>query len=64
MAFQNLKMAREPISFDDFGRDVARRRAEYEAKFGAINMPRNSGLRRTESKKSLLREIQAVGGNW
>jgi hypothetical protein len=57
-------MACEPISFDDFGRDVARRRAEYEAKFGAINMPRNSGLRRTESKKSLLREIQAVGGNW
>lgn len=64
MAFQNLRMAREPIPFDDFGRDVARRRAEYEAKFGAINMPRNSGVRRTENKKFLLREIQMLGGNW
>ena len=40
---------------------VKRRRAALSA---AINMPRNSGERRTESKKALLEAIEAVGGKW
>ncbi|MBB4641956.1 hypothetical protein [Rhizorhapis suberifaciens] len=58
MAFQNLKPDREPIPFDEFQRDLARRREAL----GEINMPRNSGKRRTESKKALLKAIKAAGG--
>jgi hypothetical protein len=40
-------------------------RAEYEAKYGEpFELPRNSGIRRTESKKALLKAIEDAGGKW
>lgn len=50
----------EPIDMQSFGRDLARRRAEYEVKKGAIPVPRNSGKRRTASKQALLDAINAI----
>lgn len=49
------------MTLDAFGQDVLRRRA---ALGGEINMPRNSGSRRTESKKALLKAIEDAGGKW
>lgn len=43
-----------------FGRDLARRRVEYEANNGPIPVPRNSGKRRTASKQALLDAINAI----
>ena len=48
------------VTLEDFGAEVMRRRA---ALVGGINMPRNSGKRRTESKKALLAAIEAAGGS-
>ena len=48
------------IDFVEYGRTLARARAEYEAKNGPIPVPRNSGTRRTESKKTLLDAINAI----
>ena len=45
------------LDFVEYGRALARRRAEYEAKYGPIPVPRNSGERRTASKKALLAAI-------
>ncbi len=50
----------EPIDLVEYGRDLSRRRAEYEAKNGPIPVPRNSGARRTESKRALLDAINAI----
>lgn len=49
-----------PVSFADFAADVARRRARV----GIVDMPRNAGNRRTESKKALLKAIEELGGKW
>jgi hypothetical protein len=49
------------MTLDEFGQNVLRRRA---ALGGEINMPRNSGTRRTESKKALLKAIEDAGGKW
>ena len=49
------------MTLEEFGEDVMRRRAALAA---PINMPRNSGKRRTESKKALLAAIEAAGGKW
>jgi hypothetical protein len=45
--------------------------AQYAAKLaarrellGQPELPRNSGTRRTESKKALLKAIKDVGGKW
>ena len=43
----------EPIDMIDFGRKLAARRAAA----GNPELPRNSGKRRTESKRALLAEI-------
>lgn len=48
------------ISLDDFGRDVERRRLAA----GVIEIRRNSGQRRTPSKRALLKAIEDSGGNW
>lgn len=48
-------------TLEQFGEDVMRRRAALGV---PINMPRNSGERRTESKKALLAAIEAAGGKW
>jgi uncharacterized protein Veg len=49
----------------EYGRWLTRRRAEIEAETGKpITVPRNSGKRRTPSKKALLRAIAATGKKW
>jgi hypothetical protein len=50
----------EAISMADFGRDLLRRRAEYEAKYGPVPAPRNDGARRTASKRALLAAVDAA----
>lgn len=48
------------ITLEALGADIERRRAES----GVTELPRNSGERRTESKRALLAEIAAIGGKW
>lgn len=50
------------IAFKSFAADLARRRAELG--ITDADIPRNSGLRRTASKKALLKAIKDAGGNW
>lgn len=50
----------QPIPLAELGADIARRRAAL----GDVDMPRNAGNRRTESKKALLKAIEAAGGKW
>ncbi|MFK4792156.1 hypothetical protein [Sphingobium sp. ZW T5_29] len=52
----------EPITLEELGRKIARRRAELG--ITDADMPRNSGTRRTASKKALLKAIKDAGGNW
>lgn len=49
------------IDFEQFAAQLAERRAALGKN---IEMPRNSGTRRTESKKSLLKAIEDAGGKW
>ena len=56
------KPKRPAINMEEFGRELARRRAELG--ITDADMPRNSGLRRTASKKALLKAIKDAGGNW
>jgi hypothetical protein len=44
----------------DLARDIAARRAEI----GLVAVPRNSGKRRTPSKRALLKAIAETGGRW
>jgi hypothetical protein len=60
MVFKTFKVKREAIPLDEFGRSIARRRAEV----GDIEIPRNSGTRRTASKRALLKAIEDAGGKW
>lgn len=48
----------------EYGRALAERRAAYEARNGAVPVPRNPGKNRTASKKALLRAIAATGKKW
>jgi len=48
------------IDMAAFGRDLACRRAAA----GDPVMPRNSGTRRTASKRALLAAIDKAGGDW
>ena len=50
----------EPVRFEDFAADVARRREAA----GNPEAPRNSGKRRTASKRALLKAIEEAGGRW
>lgn len=52
----------EPITLEELGRQIARRRAELG--ITDADIPRNSGTRRTTSKKALLKAIKDIGGNW
>jgi hypothetical protein len=53
------------IDMVEFGRELVHRRAEYEAATGKPpRIPRNSGKRRTASKRALLEEIEKAGGRW
>ncbi|WP_448663511.1 hypothetical protein ACG3SL_02235 [Sphingomonas sp. CJ20] len=51
----------EPATLEAFARDIAARR---EALGEPLVLPRNSGTRRTASKRALLKAIDAVGGKW
>ena len=44
----------------EFGRELARRRAEL----GNPELPRNSGKRRSASKRALLKAIEKASGRW
>ena len=49
----------------EYGRALAEFRADYEARTGRqLEVPRNSGKRRTASKTALLRAIAATGKKW
>lgn len=50
----------KPIPLDEFVAYVERRRQET----GITELPRNSGNRRTESKRALLKAIEDLGGKW
>ena len=50
------------IDMAKLGARIARRRAELG--ITDADMPRNSGLRRTASKKALLKAIKDAGGSW
>ncbi|WP_276204611.1 uL15m family ribosomal protein [Sphingomonas panacis] len=50
----------KPISLDDLAAYIERRRIET----GITELPRNSGLRRTASKRALLKAIEEAGGKW
>jgi hypothetical protein len=54
------KAPKKAVPLDAFVADIERRRAET----GITALPRNSGKRRTESKKALLKAIEAAGGTW
>lgn len=44
----------------EFGRELTRRREAT----GDPELPRNSGKRRTASKRALLKAIEQAGGRW
>jgi hypothetical protein len=44
--------------------ELGARQADRLAALGNPVPPRNSGKRRTPSKKALLKAIEAAGGNW
>ncbi len=60
MASTSSSPEQKPIALEAFGEDVLRRRVLY----GAVEIPRNSGTRRTESKRALLAAIKDAGGDW
>jgi len=60
MASIRLKAEPKAITLEEFGRDVARRIESA----GEPQVPRNSGTRRTASKRALLKAIEAAGGKW
>jgi hypothetical protein len=45
-------------------RDFAVRLASRRAELGNPELPRNSGKRRTASKRALLKAIEEAGGRW
>ena len=55
-----LNESEKPIDMTEFGRELMRRRAEL----GNPELPRNSGKRRTASKRALLKAIEKAGGRW
>lgn len=60
MAFKTLQTRTEPVTLEAMAERLAARRAEI----GEVAVPRNSGKRRTASKRALLAEIEKLGGNW
>lgn len=58
MATADSNGSRRLMSLEDFKKDLARRLEEA----GPIDMPRNSGARRTKSKQILLQELAKRDG--
>lgn len=60
MAFKTLKTKRAAVTLEALGAAVDRRREVV----GEVEVPRNTGLRRTASKRALLKAIKDAGGKW
>jgi hypothetical protein len=60
MASQTLKAKSRAVPLAEFVADIDRRRART----GNPELPRNSGNRRTASKRALLKAIDDAGGKW
>ncbi len=60
MVFKTFKTKREPISLAELSQRIDRRRGQV----GEVIVPRNSGTRRTASKRALLKAIEDAGGKW
>ncbi|MEM1132840.1 MAG: hypothetical protein AAGH53_07880 [Pseudomonadota bacterium] len=55
-----MKTRNSTISLDDVGRNAAR----LKTALPDCELPRNSGKRRTASKKALLKAIEQTGARW
>ena len=65
MASAIFKYELRPVPLADFAADIGRRCSVYEERVGKpMDMPRNSGKRRTASKVALLKAIEEAGGKW
>ena len=65
MSHLNNKPVKKIMTLDEFAEDIMKRRVVYEAQYcKPFELPRNSGTRRTESKKALLKAIKDAGGKW
>lgn len=60
MASNTSKAEPRAVPLAEVAGDVARRRAES----GIAELPRNSGKRRTPSKRALLKAVEEAGGKW
>lgn len=60
MASPISKAKGKAVPLAEFVADIDRRRAET----GITELPRNSGKRRTPSKRALLQAIEDAGGRW
>jgi hypothetical protein len=60
MASQTSRAKGKAVPLAEFVADIDRRRAET----GITELPRNSGKRRTASKRALLKAIAEAGGTW
>jgi len=60
MAFKTFKTSREAINLRALGDRIAAIRCSI----GDVDVPRNSGIRRSESKRHLLENIAERGGSW
>jgi hypothetical protein len=60
MASQISRAKAKAVPLAEFVADIDRRRAET----GITELPRNSGKRRTASKRALLKAIEDAGGKW
>ena len=61
MPFKNLQAEREPITLEAHLERLEQRRAALGRE---VTVPRNSGTRRTISKRALLAAIEATGTKW
>jgi hypothetical protein len=61
MPFKNLPTEREPITLEAHLEGLEQRRAALGRE---VTVPRNSGARRTASKRALLAEIAKTGAKW
>jgi hypothetical protein len=60
MASKTSKGRPKAVPLAELAADIARRREAA----GVGDLPRNSGKRRTPSKRALLKAIEEAGGKW
>jgi len=64
MPIDDRPMKREPISMEEMGRRLTKRKAELAARGIIVEVPRNPGNNRTTSKRALLAAIEVTGAKW